>query len=575
MRTSHYLLLTQKETPGDAELISHRLMLRAGLIRKLAAGIYTWLPLGLKVLQKIEAIVREEMNKSGALELLMPAVQPAELWEETGRWNDFGNELLKIADQNKRQFCFGPTHEEVITDIVRREIRSYKQLPLNLYQIQTKFRDEIRPRYGVMRGREFLMKDAYSFHKDHASLEETYQIMFNTYCRIFDKIQLNYRPVLADTGAIGGKVSHEFHVLAHSGEDEIFYSDESNYAANVELAEAIPTPPSNHQTELLEKEKIATPGVTTIKEVCEFLNLVSNQTVKTLIVHGNTHEFVALCLRGDHELNTAKAEKNSLIKRPLKFASDEEILKKLNLTPGSIGPISLGIPVIVDRSAAVLENFVCGANEKGMHYRNVNWKRDVGTYEISDLRKVVEGDPSPDGKGTLRSCRGIEVGHIFQLGDKYSKAMNATVLDETGQAIPLIMGCYGLGVSRVVAAAIEQNHDEKGIIWPDAIAPFQIALIPINMQRSLRLKEAAEATYLKLKNAGFDVLFDDREQRPGVMFAEMDLLGIPNRLVLSEKGLDSGTIEYKSRREEKPEEIKLADLMGFLDKKTNPLTIRK
>ena len=466
MRTSRYMLLTQKETPSDAELISHQLMLRAGMIRKLAAGIYTWLPLGLRVLQKIERIVRQEMDNSGALELLMPAVQPAELWQETGRWQDFGNELLKLTDQNQRQFCFGPTHEEVITDIVRREIRSYKQLPLNLYQIQTKFRDEIRPRYGVMRGREFLMKDAYSFHINQVSLEETYQIMFDTYCRIFDRIKLNYRPVLADTGAIGGKISHEFHVLANSGEDEIFYSTESAYAANVELAEAIasPTSPPEHLSSLT---KVETPGVASIREVCDALGVTPQQTVKTLIVHGHDDTLVALCLRGDHELNAVKAEKHLLVKRPLKFASDEEILKVVNTAPGSLGPIHLDIPLLVDRSASVLHDFVCGANEDNAHYRHANWQRDVINLEVCDLRKVVVGDPSPDGKGTLQSCRGIEVGHIFQLGDKYSKAMNATVLDETGRAIPLIMGCYGLGVSRVVAATIEQNHDDKGIIWPN------------------------------------------------------------------------------------------------------------
>lgn len=563
MRTSHYMLLTQKETPGDAELISHQLMLRAGMIRKLAAGIYSWLPLGLRVLQKIESVVREEMNNSGALELLLPAVQPAELWQETHRWEDFGHELLKLVDQNKRQFCFGPTHEEVITDIVRREIHSYKQLPLNVYQIQTKFRDEIRPRYGVMRGREFLMKDAYSFHIHQTSLEETYQIMFDTYCRIFDRIELNYRPVLADTGAIGGKISHEFHVLANSGEDEIFYSTESNYAANVELAEAVMLPSAAAQS-IESLEKIATPNVSSINDVTQTLKVKPEQTVKTLIVHGHDGSLVALCLRGDHELNAVKAEKHELVKRPLTFASDEEMSKVLKVSPGSVGPVHLTIPIIVDRSASVLQNFVCGANDNGYHYTHANWQRDVTQFAIADLRKVIVGDPSPDGKGNLQSCRGIEVGHIFQLGDKYSKAMNATVLDETGQTIPLIMGCYGLGVSRIVAACIEQNHDDKGIIWPNSIAPFQIALVPINMHKSLRLREACEAIYLKLKTAGFDVLFDDRENRPGVMFAEMDLLGIPHRLVFSEKGLDNNTIEYKARRETDAQEIQLIELMDFL-----------
>lgn len=565
MRTSRLLLATLKETPADAEVISHQLMLRAGMIRKLAAGLYTWLPLGLRVLRKVETIVREEMDRAGAQEVLMPAVQPAELWQESGRWEDMGAEMLRLKDRHQREFCFGPTHEEVITDLIRSELRSYKQLPANFYQIQTKFRDERRPRFGVMRAREFLMKDAYSFHLDMASLEDTYRVMHEAYCRIFDRIGLSYRPVLADTGAIGGSGSHEFHVLADSGEDAIAFSDTSGYAANVELAEALapaearPAPGAGMAT-------VDTPEQRTIEEVSAFLDVPPGQTLKTLVVRGDSAEapLVALVLRGDHELNAIKAAKLEAVADPLEFAADADIRAALDCGVGSLGPVGLAIPLIVDRSAAALADFVCGANVDGKHLTGVNWGRDLPEPETADIRNVVPGDPSPDGNGTLAIARGIEVGHIFQLGEKYSRAMNATVLDESGQAVVMAMGCYGIGVSRVVAAAIEQNNDERGIIWPQAIAPYQVALLPMNMHKSERLREAAETLYRELTANGFEVLFDDRRERPGVMFADMELIGIPHRLVLGERGLDNGEIEYKGRRDSDSQNIPLDGVMDFL-----------
>lgn len=564
MRASRFLISTLKETPADAEVISHKLMLRAGMIRRLASGLYTWLPLGLRVLQKVENIVREEMNRAGALEVLMPVVQPAELWEESGRWEQFGPELLRIEDRHQRPFCLGPTHEEVITELVRHELSSYKQLPVNFYQIQTKFRDERRPRFGVMRAREFLMKDAYSFHLTEESLQETYQDMYEAYCRIFDRIGLDYRAVLADTGAIGGSGSHEFHVLAASGEDAIAFSTESDYAANIEMAEAPVTGPAAAPTQTM--EEVATPGQRTIEEVCNFLKVPSSQVVKTLIVHGEDGGLVALVLRGDHELNTIKAEKLDGVAAPLTFASEEEVRAALGCSVGSIGPVNLNIPVIVDRSAASLSDFVCGANKDDYHLRGVNWGRDVEISRQEDIRNVVAGDPSPDGKGVLEIKRGIEVGHIFQLGTKYSEAMKAVVLDENGKERPMVMGCYGIGVSRIVAAAIEQNHDEHGIVWPEAIAPFQVAIVPINMQKSPAVADACEQLYEQLKAAGYDVLFmDDPKARFGATLADVELMGIPHRLVVGDRGLEKGSVEYQHRRRGEKQDIALADVLEFLN----------
>jgi len=524
MRTSKYLLATLKETPTDAEVISHKLMLRAGMIRKLASGIYTWLPLGLRVLNKVENIVREEMDRSGAIELLLPSIQPAELWKESGRWEHYGKELLRLNDRHDREFCYGPTHEEVITSILRHELKSYKQLPINLYQIQTKFRDEIRPRFGVMRSREFLMKDAYSFNLDEKSLDESYQLMFETYNNIFNRLGLKFRSVFADTGSIGGSASQEFHVLAESGEDQIFYSDQSDYAANLELAEALSPkeerPNSNNKMSIVD-----TPQQRTIADIVDFLKIDIKQTVKTLLVHGENDKLVALIIRGDHELNSLKAEKHPLISEPLQFASEQEIVEAIDCNPGSIGPVELPLPILVDRSAANIADFSCGANSNDRHYINVNWERDLPMPEVFDLRNVNEGDPSPDGKGKLLMMRGIEVGHIFKLGTKYSEAMKATVLDENGKQVHLKMGCYGIGVSRIVAAAIEQNNDARGIIWPDAIAPFQIVLVPMNFHKSHRVRDASESLYKKLQENGYDVLLDDRNERAGVLFADSDLIG--------------------------------------------------
>ncbi|MBQ77631.1 MAG: proline--tRNA ligase [Cellvibrionales bacterium] len=560
MRSSQILLSTLKETPADAEVISHQLMLRAGMIRKLASGLYTWLPLGLKVLRKIEAIVRQEMNRAGAQEVLMPVVQPAELWQESERWEQYGAELLRIHDRHQREFCLGPTHEEVITDLVRNELQSYKQLPTNIYQIQTKFRDEIRPRFGVMRAREFIMKDAYSFHVDQACLEQTYKQMYDSYSSIFSAIGLNFRAVLADTGSIGGNASHEFHVLAESGEDSIAFSDNSDYAANVELAEAI-APVAEPAVEEQALTLIDTPTSKTITEVTEQLQIEPKRIIKTLLVHADESSpepLVALVVRGDHQLNELKAEKLPLVACPLTLASDEEIQAEINCEAGSIGPVQLNLPIIVDHSAAAMSHFICGANQNGQHYRDARWNRDATASQVADIRCVVEGDPSPDGTGTLLIKRGIEVGHIFQLGKKYSTALNATVLNEQGKAQILEMGCYGIGVSRVMAAAIEQNHDAGGIVWPASIAPFQLVLIPINMQKSERVKALTEQLYEQLMSHNIDVLMDDRNERPGVKFADMELIGIPHRVVIGDKGIDNNVLEYRARTASENEDIDLA-----------------
>jgi prolyl-tRNA synthetase len=563
MHVSNFPLATLKETPTDAEVISHKLMLRAGLIRRLAAGLYTWLPLGLKVLRNVERIVREEMDRSGAIELLMPTIQPAELWQDSGRWEKYGPLLLKIKDRHLREFCYGPTHEEVITDFARREFHSYKQLPVNYYQIQTKFRDEIRPRFGVMRAREFLMKDAYSFHMDKPSLQTTYDHMHATYCRIFKRLGLTYRAVQADSGAIGGNASHEFHVLADAGEDAIAFSDSSDYAANIEKAETLPVdPPSPARRE---SEKIATPGKESIEEISQFLKVAPAQCVKTLLVKGNeSTPVIALLIRGDHELNEIKALKLSNVQDPLTLASDEEVKSVAGCRAGSIGPRNLDIPIFADHAVMGLNDFVCGANEDGYHYIGMNWERDLPKAKAIDLRNAVGGDPSPDGKGTLSIQRGIEVGHIFQLGDRYSNAMNLSVLDENGKNVTPLMGCYGIGVSRIVAAAIEQNHDDRGIVWPLSIAPFQVALAPINLHKSLRLREAVDSLYESLQQAGINVLLDDRKVRPGAMFADMDLIGIPHRIVFSERGLDEGVVEYKARSDKDSQNISTAEITQFL-----------
>jgi prolyl-tRNA synthetase len=567
MRVTRFLLSTVRETPAEAETISHKLMLRAGMIRKLAAGIYTWLPLGLRTLRKVEAIVREEMNRAGAQEVLMPAVQPAELWQESGRWEKYGPELLRLKDRHQRDFCFGPTHEEVITDLIRREIKSYRQLPANFYQIQMKFRDEIRPRFGVMRAREFLMKDAYSFHASEASLQETYDVMHETYSNIFRRVGLEFRPVAADTGAIGGSASHEFHVLADSGEDSIAICDKCDYAANVELAQALP-PMGKRSAGAQPMQTVDTPGQHSIEEVSKFLKVDPKQTLKTLLVKG-TGGVIALVLRGDHELNAIKAEKLPQLAKPLMFVTPGEVELAAGCEPGSIGPVGVKIPVIADESAARLADFVCGANQNGKHLVNVNWGRDLPEPIVADIRNVVAGDPCPNSQekkcqGTLTLKRGIEVGHIFQLGTKYSETMQATVLDEAGQNVVMPMGCYGIGVSRVVAAAIEQNHDDNGIIWPDAIAPFHIALVPIGYRKSDKVRENVDKLYSELVHAGYDVLLDDRDERPGVIFADMDLIGIPHRIVIGDKGLTKGVAEYKGRRDTAPREIALAEVTSEL-----------
>ena len=572
MRVSRFLLSTLKETPADAEIVSHQLMLRAGMIRKVAAGVYNWLPLGLRVLRKVENIVRTEMDNAGAQELLMPAVQPAELWQESGRWDQYGPELLRINDRHQREFCFGPTHEEVITDLIRRELKSYRQLPASYYQIQTKFRDETRPRFGVMRAREFLMKDAYSFHIDNASMAETYDLMYETYKNIFSRSGLKFRPVEADSGAIGGNRSHEFHVLADSGEDQIASCSACDYAANVELAPALP-PVGKRETAGEKMTEVDTPGKYSIDEVSQFLKIDPSQTLKTLLVRG-TGGAIALLLRGDHELNTIKAEKLPMVAKPLELIGEAEVKAIAGCQPGSIGPLGLDIPVIADESAARLANFVCGSNEDNKHLVNVNWGRDVKEPEVADLRNVVAGDPCPramnDGgecSGTLQLHRGIEVGHVFQLGTKYSEKMNATVLDENGNQVVMPMGCYGIGVSRIVAAAIEQNHDERGIIWPDALAPFHVALVPIGLHKSDEVRKTAEDLYQQLTGLGIEVLFDDRNERPGVMFADSDLIGIPHRIVVGDRGLKNGQVEYKGRRDAESVDIAIDSVASLIRKK--------
>jgi prolyl-tRNA synthetase len=568
MRLSQYPISTLKEVPGDAEVVSHQLMLRAGLIRRLAAGLYVWLPMGLRTLKKVEQIVREEMNRAGALELCMPTIQPAELWVESGRWTKYGPELLRFKDRHEREFLYGPTHEEVITDIARRELRSYKQLPVNFYQIQSKFRDEIRPRFGVMRAREFLMKDAYSFHTDEASLAEGYRLMYDTYSRIFTRMGLKFRAVQADGGSIGGDTSQEFHVLADSGEDAIVFSDADDYAANLETAAAVaPAAPRAAATQTL--NKVPTPNARTIAEVSALLGVTPAQCVKTLLVDGADGGVVALVIRGDHELNAVKSQKLDGVASPLKMAGAERIRAAAGAEPGFIGPVGLKGRIYVDHAAAHLADFVCGANEKDMHYRGVNWGRDLPDQPSVDIRNVQAGDPSPTGRGTLQIARGIEVGHIFQLGQLYSAAMNASVLDEQGKALTMFMGCYGIGVTRVVAAAIEQNHDANGILWPAAIAPFQVVLVPINYQKSAKVQETADALYRDFNAAGIDVLLDDRDARPGVKFADSELLGIPHRLVIGERSLAAGNLEYRDRRETESTEISADDPVGYIRHKLN------
>ncbi|MBT0585751.1 proline--tRNA ligase [Alteromonas oceanisediminis] len=565
MRTSQYLLSTQKETPADAEVVSHQLMLRAGMIRKLASGLYTWLPTGLRVLNKVADIVRSEMNKARAIEVMMPVVQPGDLWEESGRWEEYGPELLRIKDRHDRDFVLGPTHEEVITALVRNEVSSYKQLPLNLFQIQTKFRDEVRPRFGIMRSREFIMKDAYSFHLDQTSLQNTYDEMHRAYCNVFERCGLEYRPVIADSGAIGGSVSHEFHVLADSGEDDIVFSDGSDYAANIETAEALPK--EEQQTASANRERLGLPELETLEQLCEQQETPVEQAVKVVVAIAHTDEpgavdapLVALALRADHTLNEIKAEKLNGVFSPFTLANEKQLQHTLSCPAGSVGPIDLNISLVVDRSAARLANFTCAGNEKGVFFTGANWPEAI---HIEDIRNVVKGDPSPCGNGRLDIRRGIEVGHIFQLGDKYSKAMNCGVLSESGKHETLLMGCYGIGVSRIVAAAIEQNHDKYGIIWPDALAPFKVVLIPMNMHKSHRIKEAAETLYQALTERGIDVLFDDRKERPGVMFADMELIGIPHSIVIGERNLDNQQVEYKNRRSGEKQLLNLDSVVEF------------
>ena len=566
MRVRQFPLSTLKETPADAEVVSHRLMLRAGLIRQLARGVYTWMPFGLRVLRKVEAIVREEMNAAGAVELLMPSVQPAELWQESGRWGQYGPELLRLKDRHKRDYCFGPTHEEVVSDVVRQELKSYRQLPLNLYQIQTKFRDEIRPRFGVMRAREFVMKDAYSFHADKASLDATYQGMYDCYSRIFTRLGLKFRAVAADTGSIGGTGSHEFHVLADSGEDAIAHCPGSDYAANVELAEAV-APAGGRPAAKEALQKVHTPGVKTIADLCAFLKIPAERTVKAVVVDGADGQPVLLMVRGDHELNLVKAGKLDQLKKPVAFSSPEAIRKLFGADPGSLGPVGFKGVVIADRAAAAMADCVVGANENDHHYTGANIGRDFPEPVVADLRNVVAGDASPDGEGRLDILRGIEVGHIFQLRDKYSKAMKLSFLDETGKPKVPEMGCYGIGVSRIVAAAIEQNHDERGIIFPRALAPFELAVTPIGMGKSEQVREVAERLYQELAAAGMDVLLDDRDERPGVMFADMELIGIPHRVTIGERGLKNGQVEYQGRRDAQAQPITLQDAVKSLKSK--------
>jgi prolyl-tRNA synthetase len=562
MKSSDFLISTVKEAPNDAQIISHQLMIRAGLISKLASGLYSYLPMGLRIIQKVEKIIREEMNKSKALEVLMPVAQPAEIWKESKRWEEYGPELLRFKDRHDRDFCLGPTHEEVITKIAKQYLRSYKQLPINLYQIQTKFRDEIRPRFGVMRSREFIMKDAYSFHIDEQSLNETYQLMHQTYCNIFDRIGFDYRPVLADSGTIGGDSSHEFHVLAESGEDAICFSDGSDYAANIERVETLPQGEPKSAEKAL--ELVETPGVKTIADVCNLLKVEPINSIKTLIVQGNDNNLVALVLRGDHELNEVKASKIDGVKQPLQMAEEGMVKKQLGCSFGSIGVVNLEIPVIVDFAAAALSDFICGANEDDKHFVGVNWGRDTKKIIASDLRIVVSGDPSPDGKGNLEIKRGIEVGHIFQLGTKYSDSMNANVIGEDGRSVNMNMGCYGIGVTRIIAASIEQNHDDRGIIFPEAIAPFQLVIVPINYNKSSRVKALADQLYMDCIEQNIEVLLDDRKERPGIMFADSELIGIPHRLVISDTHADNGKIEYKSRKMPDKVEVDFNEVVSYI-----------
>ena len=564
MRVSKYLLSTQKETPANAEVISHQLMLRAGLIRANASGLYSWLPTGLKVLRKVEAIVRDEMEKAGACEMLMPMVQPGDLWQESGRWVEYGPELLRLTDRHNRDFVLGPTHEEIITDIIRKEVSSYKQLPMNVYQIQTKFRDEVRPRFGVMRAREFLMKDAYSFHLDQETMDSTYHTMHTAYSNILSRIGLEFRPVLADSGSIGGNMSHEFHVLAQSGEDLIAYSSTGEYAANIERAEA-PKPTEARRAATQEMNLVDTPNAKTIAELVEQFDLDITKTVKTLIVKGATEEapLVALIVRGDHELNEIKADKLDAVESPLTFATDAEIRSAVGAGPGSLGPVKLEMPIIIDHSVAAMSDFAAGANVDDKHYFGINWERDLPEAQTADIRNVVEGEATPDG-GAYAFARGIEVGHIFQLGTKYSEAMNATVLNEQGKAQVLLMGCYGVGVSRIVASAIEQNHDDRGIIWPDAIAPFKVGILPMNMHKSPRVKEIAEKLYQDCKDLGLEVMLDDRKERPGVMFADMELIGVPHTIVIGDRNIDNGVLEYKNRKTGEKQDIPMDGLLDFI-----------
>jgi len=562
MRFTRFGLTTLRDTPSEAEIVSHQLMLKAGLIRRLASGLFTWMPLGLRVLRKVERIVREEMDRAGALEVAMPAVQPAELWRETGRWDKYGHLLLRMTDRHDRDFCFGPTHEEVITDIARRELRSYKQLPVNFYQVQVKFRDEIRPRFGVMRAREFIMKDAYSFDTDQAGLEESYRKMHDAYVAIFERLGLGFRVVDADSGEIGGSRSQEFMVLADSGEDGIAWCDEDNYASNVETAATLP-PEGKAPAPTRDLEKISTPNCKTIEDLAEFLDITAVQTLKTLIVDGDDGP-IALVLRGDHELNAIKADRIPGVAEPLTMADPTTIQKATGSVPGYAGPIGLDIPVFYDHATAAMSDFVIGANEADMHYVGVNFGRDIDVPETVDLRNVVEGDPTPGGKGTLKIARGIEVGHIFQLGTVYSESMNATVQDKDGKDATMAMGCYGIGVTRIVGAAIEQNHDEKGIIWPEPLAPFDVVLVPINMHRSDAVREASEALYEELQSIGLDVLFDDRDARPGVKFADAELIGIPHRLVVSDRGLEAGELEYRHRRDDESRMMKRDDAVDLV-----------
>ena len=565
MRVSKFPLNTLKEVPSDAEVVSHQLMLRTGMIRKLGAGLYTWLPLGLRILRKAEAIVREEMNLAGGLEVLMPSVQPAELWQESGRWEQYGPELLRMHDRHNREFCYGPTHEEVITDLVRKQVRSYKELPLNLYQIQTKFRDEIRPRFGIMRSREFIMKDAYSFHETQDCLEQTYHDMYQAYSQIFNRMGLEFRAVDADTGSIGGNASHEFHVLAESGEDAIAYCETSDYAANVELAPLLPVEEKPLSAQAADMSEVSTPDAKTIEQVSASLNLTAAQCVKTLLVKAEDGGLIALLLRGDHELNSLKAEKLDGVLAPLTFAEEAEIKTLIGCPPGFIGPLAINCPVLADYSLIQQEDFACGANKEGFHLINVNWTRDLPRPTFADLRNIEVGDPSPDGQGTIKIRRGIEVGHIFQLGKKYSERLNATILDQNGKKTVVTMGCYGIGVSRVVAATIEQNFDDRGICWPPALAPFQVSIVPINMDKSDKVRSFCEQLYSDLLTQGIEVLLDDRKARPGIMFADHDLIGIPHRVVVSERNLEKGMLEYKGRTDEESREIDVEVLKTELD----------